>query len=1173
MRLGVTILLVLFSGILFGQTSTGMQTVIYDSGDTVLVDPNSTLRSNPFPPPSPFACASGNNLVLPYNQNNGQRGIMFDITALNNITINCFDVNLDAGSAPVAIYYKVGTHVGFTNTPAAWTLIGTSPAITGATNVPTGVPVPVNVNVAAGCTVAFYITRTTANGPLVNYTNGTAVGFVFGANADLQVKDGTGKDYPFGANFVPRRFNGTIYYTPSAGPGGGVVTGPTQVCAGASVQYTFTGTGWTSYNWTVPPGTVITAGQGTQTITVTAGSTPGNICCTPTGACGPGAQVCLAVTLSPIPTAVQSHVNVSCNGGSNGTATLTPSPAGVYTYVWSPNVGSTSTVTNLPAGSYTVTATNAGGCSTTQTITVTQPPVLTATSSQTNLTCANVNNGSASVTASGGAPIYNYVWSPSGGTSPNATNLSAQNYTVTVTDNNGCTVQQTFTITAPPALNLVMSSTPSTCGSANGSASVVASGGTGGYTYAWLPSGGTASTDPNLVGGTYLVTVTDASGCTSQGTVAVVGATTPSATITNSTNILCNGNLTGDATVLASGGNGPYTYAWSPSGGTGTTESNLGAGNYTVTVTDFDGCTATASVALTEPPVLTTAIVGTDVLCFSNATGSATITPTGGAGGYTYAWTPTGGTGGAATSLVAGSYTCTVTDMNGCTSSQSITLTEPTLLTTTSSQVDELCSGANNGSATVNPAGGAGGYTYVWAPSGGNAATAPNIFAGMYTCTITDANGCSLTQTFNITEPQTVILSQGPITNVDCFGNATGSAALNNNGGTLPYTYAWTPNASTTNSASNLLAGSYAVVVTDANGCTASITLTVTEPPLLTLQASAAPNTICSGTAVNLSTNAGGGVQPYNYGWLPGPLVGANHTVNPTATTTYTAAVTDANGCTASSTALVTVNPVPTATFTSDVVSGCTPVCVNFSDNSTVAAPGVITAWEWDFGDGSPIDNSQNPNHCYTLPGTYTVILQVKTADGCIHVVTMTNYISAWVVPVAAFTASPQPTTIFNADIFFTDLSTNAAQWQWSFGDVFGSSSTDQNPSFTYLEPNCYAVLLDVTSSNGCTDSATLDVCLDGDVAIYVPNAFTPNGNGLNEVFIPYTYGIDAQKYEFWIFDRWGNQIFHTTDINAGWDGTLNSTKCQIDTYVYRVYAWDILGNPHKVIGGFSLIR
>lgn len=1165
-----TALLLLCSTFAFAQTTTGLQSYITDSGDTVFT--TAQQRSNPFPPPSPLACASGTSFVLPYNQNNGQRGIMFDITALNNITINCFEVNLDAGTAPVEIYYKVGTHVGFTATPGAWTFLGASPAITGGNNVPTAVPVPVNVTVSAGCTVAFYITRNVVNGPLVNYTNGTAVGFIFAANADMQVKDGTGKDYPFAGNFTPRRFNGTIFYTTTAGPNSGIVQGPTPVCAGASVQYTFTGSGWTSYNWTVPAGTVITAGQGTNTITVTAGSISGNICCTPSGPCGPGTPVCLAVTFAPVPTSIQSHVNVSCFGGSNGSATITPSPSGTYTYTWSPNSATTASATNLPAGSYTVTATSAAGCSTTQTIVVTQPPQLTATQSQTDLVCNGINTGSASVTPAGGNPNYTYAWSPSGGNAATANNLAAQNYTCTVTDANGCTLQLPFTLTAPPAITLAMSSVASTCGAPNGSATVAASGGTGAFTYAWSPSGGNAATASNLNGGPYTVLVTDANGCTQQATVNVGGTTTLSATITNSTNILCNGNLTGDATASAAGGNGPYSYAWSPSGGNAATEANLGAGSYTVTVTDANTCTATATVTLTEPPLLTSSIAGTDVLCFGGTTGSATITPTGGAGNNTYAWSPSGGNAATATGLAAQSYTCTVTDANGCTTSQSVTLTEPSAITATSSQVDELCNGGNNGSATVVPSGGAGNYTYSWSPSGGNSATAPNITAGPYTCTITDANGCTLTQTFSITQPQAITVVSGSITNVACFGGSTGAASVNQSGGTGPYTYNWSPNVSTANNAGTLSAGNYTVSVTDANGCSSSIVLTVTEPPLLTLQASASPGMICSGQQVTLTANGGGGVQPYLFGWMPGNMTGSTQTVIPTATTTYSVGVADANGCTASATTTITVNPVPAAAFTSNIVAGCTPVCVNFADSSSVPAPGVITAWNWDFGDGNT-STQQNPQHCYTTPGMYTVILQVKTSDGCIHTVTMTNYINAWVVPLADFTAGPQPTTVFNAQIHFTDLSVNAASWQWSFGDVLNSGSTVQNPTFSYGQPTCYTVQLDVASTNGCTDTDTMSICIDPDVSIYVPNAFTPNGFGANEIFIPVCVGIDPQKYQFWVFDRWGNQIFSTNDLNTGWDGRTNGRTCEIDTYVWRVYAWDVNGNTHTRMGAVSLLR
>jgi gliding motility-associated-like protein len=179
-------------------------------------------------------------------------------------------------------------------------------------------------------------------------------------------------------------------------------------------------------------------------------------------------------------------------------------------------------------------------------------------------------------------------------------------------------------------------------------------------------------------------------------------------------------------------------------------------------------------------------------------------------------------------------------------------------------------------------------------------------------------------------------------------------------------------------------------------------------------------------------------------------------------------------------------------------------------------------------------------------------------------------------VPVAAFGAGPQPTTILNPTIQFTDSSTNAATWFWTFGDATPpSNSTDQNPSFTYDQPSCYNVVLEVTSADGCVDVDSQEVCIAPDVVIYVPNAFTPNGDGVNDVFIPVMEGIDADKYELWIFDRWGNMIWYTDDINEGWDGIVLGEKdlCQIDTYVWKIKCRDVLDKNHELLGRVSLIQ
>jgi gliding motility-associated-like protein len=419
-----------------------------------------------------------------------------------------------------------------------------------------------------------------------------------------------------------------------------------------------------------------------------------------------------------------------------------------------------------------------------------------------------------------------------------------------------------------------------------------------------------------------------------------------------------------------------------------------------------------------------------------------------------------------------------------------------------------------------------------------------------------------------------VVAALGPITNVDCFGNATGVINVTQNGGNGPYSYAWLPNISVTNSASGVPAGTYQVTVTDANGCTSTVSVTVTQPQLLTVAASAVPNAVCAGSSVVLNAVPAGGTSAYNVAWTPGNLIGNSQTITPTASGTDTTFVMDAHGCTAMATVSFTVYPMPTAAFTADILAGCEPICVNFSDNSAISNPGTIVAWNWDFGDGNT-STAQNPNHCYTTSGNYSVMLTVKSSDGCTNTITLPNYITAYANPVAVFSASPQPTTILNAQIYFTDLSINASSWQWNFGDVLNSSSALQNPSFTYFAPTCYPVLLTVTSPNGCTDSTSMPVCIEPDVSIYVPNAFTPNGDGHNETFLPSGTGLDPDKYQLWIFDRWGNLIFTTRDINKGWDGKANggSNVCEVDTYVWKISAIDNNGNSHALIGSVNLLR
>ncbi|MNS00982.1 hypothetical protein D3C72_322560 [compost metagenome] len=286
----------------------------------------------------------------------------------------------------------------------------------------------------------------------------------------------------------------------------------------------------------------------------------------------------------------------------------------------------------------------------------------------------------------------------------------------------------------------------------------------------------------------------------------------------------------------------------------------------------------------------------TNVSCNGGSNGSATVNVTGGTGAYTYSWAPSGGTAATASGLAAGTYTVTVTDANSCTTTQSFTITEPTLLVASAgSQTNVSCNGGSNGSATVNVTGGTGTYTYAWAPSGGTAATASGLAAGTYTITVTDANGCTATQSFTITEPAALVAIAGSQTNVSCNGGSNGSATVNVTGGTGIYTYAWAPSGGTAATATGLTAGTYTVTVTDANGCFTTQSFTITEPTILA--ASTSQNNVSSagGNDGSATVNVTGGTGTYTYSWAPSGGTGA--TASGLAAGAYTVTVTDANGC------------------------------------------------------------------------------------------------------------------------------------------------------------------------------------------------------------------------------------------------------------------------------------
>lgn len=755
------------------------------------------------------------------------------------------------------------------------------------------------------------------------------------------------------------------------------------------------------------------------------------------------------------PTALTTNIstttNVSCNGGNNGAATVTASggtPS--YTYLWS-NSQTGATATGLIAGTYSVTVRDANNCSSIKSVTITQPLVLAVTASGTNTSCNSGSNGSATASPSGGTSPYAYNWFPSGQTTQTATSLSAGTYSVTVTDNRGCTIVRTAVVSQPAAIALTSSKTDATCGNSNGSASVAASGGTPGYTYLWS-NGGTASSISGIIAGSYTVTVRDANNCSNTSTVAVNNTGAPSVTASAPNNVSCFGGTNGSASISASGGTPGYTYLWS-NGATGTSITNVVANNYSVTVTDALGCKASTSISITQPTVLLASITGNiSPLCFGANNGSATVSASGGTVSYTYLWS-NGSTLSTASSLTAGTYVVTVTDSHSCTTTASAIVTQPTIVSgTISSSTAVSCNAGSNGSATVTPGGGTPTYTYLWS-QGTTTATATNLIAGTYTVTVRDVNNCSSTASVTISQP-TVLNSTTANTAVSCNGGVNGTATVTVSGGSPVYTYLWS-NSQITATATGLSAGTYSVTVTDSHSCTHINSVTVSQPTVLTSSISGSTNVLCNGGSTGTAiVTPSGGTPSYTYLWSNGQFTAS---ASGLAQGTYTVTVRDANNC--SSTSSVTVTQ-PTALVAS--ISSSTNVSCNGGNNgSAIASPSGGTpsyTYLW--------SNTQSTSTATSLTaGNYTVT--IRDANNCTSIASVTI---------------TQPVVLTSSISSSTQVSCN--------GGNNGSATATQaggTPTFTYTWSNgqtnatasnlvagTYSVT--IRDANNCTSSSSVTI-------------------------------------------------------------------------------------------------